>query len=64
MKIMYPPGYQHNGFATTHAIGHMMYGSCAQVHELPCSHWRIGITGRAHCLSFWLHIYITLILLL
>ena len=48
MKTMCPPGYHHNGFVTTHALGHMMYGctqalghnrtSCAQVHELPQSH--------------------------
>ena len=48
MKTMCPPGYHHNGFVETHALGHMMYGcaqvhvpkstSCAQVHELPQSH--------------------------
>ena len=42
MKTMCPPGYHHNGFVTTHALGHMMYGcnrtSCAQVHELSQSH--------------------------
>ena len=47
MKTMCPPGYHHNGFVATHALGHMMYGctwahdvrtSCAQVHELPQSH--------------------------
>ena len=27
MKTMYPPGYHHNGFVATHALGHMMYGS-------------------------------------
>ena len=32
---MIPPGYHHNGFVATHALGHMMY---AQVHELPQSH--------------------------
>ena len=26
MKTMYPPGYHHNGFVATHALGHMMYG--------------------------------------
>ena len=25
MKIMCPPGYHHNGFVATHALGHMMY---------------------------------------
>ena len=38
MKTMCPPGYHHNGFVATHALGHMMYGhnrtSCAKVHEL------------------------------
>ena len=29
MKTMCPPGYHHNGFVATHALGHMMYG-CAQ----------------------------------
>ena len=24
MKTMYPPGYHHNGFVATHALGHMM----------------------------------------
>ena len=23
---MCPPGYHHNGFVATHALGHMMYG--------------------------------------
>ena len=26
MKIMCSPGYKQNGFAATHALGHMMYG--------------------------------------
>ena len=26
MKTMCPPGYHHNGFVTTHVLGHMMYG--------------------------------------
>ena len=25
MKTMCPPGYYHNGFVATHALGHMMY---------------------------------------
>ena len=39
MKIVCPPGYHHNDFVATHALGHMMYGyhhnrtSCAPVHE-------------------------------
>ena len=34
---MCPPGYHHNGFVATHALGHSCT-SCAQVHELPQSH--------------------------
>ena len=26
MKTMCPPGYHHNGFVATHALGYMMYG--------------------------------------
>ena len=26
MKTICPPGYHHNGFVATHALGHMMYG--------------------------------------
>ena len=26
MKTMCPPGFHHNGFVATHALGHMMYG--------------------------------------
>ena len=26
MKTMCPPGYHHNGFVATHALGHMTYG--------------------------------------
>ena len=25
MKTVCPPGYHHNDFVTTHALGHMMY---------------------------------------
>ena len=25
MKTMCPPGYHHNDFVATHALGHMMY---------------------------------------
>ena len=38
MKTMCSPGYHHNDFVAIHALGHMMYGSCTQVHELPQSH--------------------------
>ena len=26
MKTMCPPGYHHNGFVATHALGYMMFG--------------------------------------
>ena len=26
MKTMCPPGYHHNGFVATHALGDMIYG--------------------------------------
>ena len=32
MKTMCPPGYHHNGFVATHALGHMMYG-CLEKHD-------------------------------
>ena len=38
MKTMCPPGYHHNGFVATHALGHMNRTSCAQELELPQSH--------------------------
>ena len=42
MKTMCTPGYHHNGFVATHALGahdvRLNRTSCAQVHELPQSH--------------------------
>ena len=55
MKTMYPPGYHHDGFVATHALGHMIYSYTLLVH------FRL-ITGRAHC--FHDCIYITPISLL
>ena len=40
MKIMCPPGYHHNGFWTTHALGL----ECVSCHKAI-----VVITGRAHC---------------
>ena len=72
MKTMCPPGYHHNGFVATHALGHMMYGynhipyTVITVHHVPkcmsCHKAIVLITGSAHC--FHDYIYITLILLL
>ena len=48
MKTMCPPGYHHNGFVATHALGHMM-----------CCHKAIVvITGRTHCFHDYIYIYI------
>ena len=68
-KTMCPPGYHHNGFITTHALGQMMYSSCAQtIHHLPkcmsCHKAIVVITGRAHCFHDYIYIYIMPILLL
>ena len=43
MKTMCPPGYHHNGFVATHAIGHMMYGC-----HMSCHKAIVVITGRTH----------------
>ena len=67
MKTMCPPGYHHNGFVATHALGHMMYGYTwiHDVHHVPkcmsCHKAIVVITGRAHC--FHDFICITLVLL-
>ena len=66
MKTMCPPGYHHNGFVATHALGHMMYILTQTVDHVPkcmsCHKAIVVITGRAHC--FHDYIYITPILLL
>ena len=59
MKTMLcPPGYHHNGFVATHALGHMMYG----YHHVPkcmsCHKAIVVITGRAHCFLDCIYIYI------
>ena len=38
MKTVSPPGYHHNGFVATHALGHM---SCHKAIAV--------ITGKVHC---------------
>ena len=63
MKTMCPPGYYHNGFVSTHALGHMMYGYTLLVTKcISCHKAIVVITGRAHC--FHDCIYSTPILLL
>ena len=44
MKTMCPPGYHHNSFVATHALGHMMYSDvyiyikCMFKFMFPCPH--------------------------
>ena len=64
MKTMCPPGYHHNGFVATHALGHMMYGSTLL---LPMNQRVLNKQSKernisGHC--FHDYIYITLMLLL
>ena len=47
MKTMCPPGYHHNGFVETHALGHMMYGFHKAI---------VVITGRAHCFHDYIYL--------
>ena len=58
MKTMCPPGYHHNGFVATHALGHMMYS--LTVHHVPkcmsCHKAIVVITGRAHCFHDYIYI--------
>ena len=51
MKTMFPPGYHHNGFLATPALGHMM-NNVATVHDVPkyiIFHRAIVVITRAHC---------------
>ena len=51
MKTICPPGYHHNGFVPTHALGDMMY--IHHINHMPrcmsCHKAIVVITGRAHC---------------
>ena len=40
---MCPPGYHHNGFVATHALGHMMYGCTMYVLRINCALPSIGV---------------------
>ena len=80
MKTMCPPGYHHNGFLATHALGHMMYIVCPKMMCIVCPHevHRVTVHHVPKCMSchkavmvitgrahyFHDYIYITLILLL
>ena len=49
MKTMCPPGYHHNGFVATHALGH----KCMSCHKAI-----VVITGRAHCFHDFIYVHI------
>ena len=51
MKIMCPPGYRHNGFVATHALGH----GC-MVWWISCHKGVVVITSRAHYFYDPIHI--------
>ena len=61
MKTMYPPGYHHDGFVATHALGHMMYGYALLV---PINQRVLNKLSKEHSLVHWYqqcitaHIYI------
>ena len=38
MKTMCPPGYHHNGFVATHALGHLMYGYASHLASVRFEH--------------------------
>ena len=48
MKKMCPPGYHHNSFVATHALGHMMYGYTLLV---PMNQRVLNKLGKEHNIS-------------
>ena len=58
MKTMCLPGYHHNGFVATHALGHMMYGYTLLV---PMNQRVLNKQGAQYAhLAFFLYIHIYL----
>ena len=51
MRTMCPPGYHHNGFVATHALGHIIstVGNVNHVLKSMSCHRAIVVTGRTHC---------------
>ena len=53
MKTMCPPGYHHNGFVATHALGHLMYSYTLLVKPVHIAHLYIFMArnrGSKSCL--------------
>ena len=54
MKTMCPPGYHHNGFAATHALGHITVNHVPKC--MSCHKAIVVITGRTHCFHDYIYI--------
>ena len=54
MKTMYPPGYHHNGFMATIALGHMMYGYTLL---LPMNQRVLNKLSKERNISVYIYIY-------
>ena len=57
MKTMYPPGYHHNGFMATIALGHMMYGYTLL---LPMNQRVLNKLSKERNISVYIYIYIVM----
>ena len=55
METMCPPGYHHNGFVETHALGHMMYGSYAHLASVRFEH---SVCHESLMTTTYIYIYI------
>ena len=57
MKAMCFPGFHHNGFVATHALGNVMYPTVHYVPNCMSCHKAIAvITERAHCSHYCIYI--------
>ena len=58
MKTMCPPGYHHNGFVATHALGHMMYIYYAHLASVRFEH----SVCRGSLMTTYIYIYIYILI--
>ena len=60
MKTICPPGYHHNGFVVTHALGHDVraHNRKSSAQCMSCHKAIVVITGRAHCFHDCIYIFI------
>ena len=54
MKTMCPPGYHHNGFVATHALGHITYGYTLMV---PMNQRVLNKQSKEHNISGHIYMY-------